>query len=237
METKGAQGLVNGFAIRQRHFAGDMLFYAPGLKRYETEEFVPQNLHSFVPLSITGSQCALQCDHCEGKLLESMRAVEGPQDLLDLCARLAGQGMKGVLISGGCDSSGKVPLERFAAALAQVKREFGLKVLVHSGLLDAESVAMLSGIGVDGVMLDIIGAAQTIRSVYHLEADVYSYERSLGLLAQHGIPAMPHIVLGLHFGQIMGEDRALEMIARYPAAALVLVVITPLAGTAMGEAA
>lgn len=237
MKTDSMPAPTDGFAIRRQNFADEMHFYAPGIKRYETEEFVPQNLQSFIPISLTGSRCALQCDHCEGKLLESMRGVEGPGQLWELCHRLARQGTKGVLISGGCDSSGKVPIPRFAAALGRVKRDLGMTVLVHSGLLDEESAAALAEVGVDGAMLDIIGAEDTIRSVYHLEASVDCYERSLQLLVQHGIPAMPHVVLGLHFGQILGEERALEMVARYPIAALVLVVIAPLDGTAMSYVA
>ncbi|MBI2865020.1 MAG: radical SAM protein [Chloroflexi bacterium] len=228
---------AGGLATGRRGFAAEMHFYAPGLKRYETEEFVPQNLQRFVPISLTGTRCALQCDHCEGKLLESMRAVEHPDRLWELCVRLAGQGTKGVLISGGCDSQGKVPLLGFARTLARVKRELGLTLLVHTGLLDEESAAALARIGVDGAMLDIVGAAQTIRSVYHLKADAHSYERSLELLTDQGIPTMPHVVLGLQFGQILGEDAALDMVAHHPVAALVLVVIAPLAGTAMSDVA
>ena len=48
-----------------------------------------------------------------------------------------------------------------------------------------------------------------------------------------GLTILPHIVLGLHYGQFLGEDHALEMIARYPVSTLILVVLTPLTGTPM----
>lgn len=214
-----------------------MRFFVPGLKRYETEEYTSQNPLSFVPISLTGARCALQCDHCAGKLLEAMRAVEDPQRLWEVCSSLADRGTKGVLVSGGCDPSGQVPLARFATVLRRVKRELSLNVLVHSGLVDEEAAALLSEIGVDGTMLDIIGARETIRSVYHLEAGVESYERSLRELTRFGVPTMPHVVLGLHYGRVVGEDAALEMVSRYPVVALVLVVITPLDGTAMSGVA
>jgi hypothetical protein len=38
---------------------------------------------------------------------------------------------------------------------------------------------------------------------------------------------VPHIVLGLHYGQFLGEDNALEMIARHSPDALILVIVEP----------
>jgi uncharacterized radical SAM superfamily protein len=37
----------------------------------------------------------------------------------------------------------------------------------------------------------------------------------------------PHIVIGLHYGRILGEENALDILARYDTKALVLVVIMP----------
>jgi hypothetical protein len=37
----------------------------------------------------------------------------------------------------------------------------------------------------------------------------------------------PHIVIGLHYGRILGEADALDMVSRYSVTALVLVVIMP----------
>ena len=39
------------------------------------------------------------------------------------------------------------------------------------------------------------------------------------------MPAVPHIILGLHFGRMLGEVRALEMVARHASRMLVLVVL------------
>lgn len=206
-------------------------FYAPGLKRYETYEFKPRHPHRFLAISLTGGQCALQCDHCRGKLLEAMLPLR--DGLFSLCQPLAVRGTRGVLISGGSDSQGRVPLEGYLGEMGRVKRELGLKVLVHTGLVDEGLARGLREAGVDGAMLDLIGAPETLRQVYHLRAGVGEVERSLHNLAEHGVPAMPHIVLGLHYGQMRGEGRALRMAARYPIACLVLVVLTPLPDTPM----
>jgi uncharacterized radical SAM superfamily protein len=43
-----------------------------------------------------------------------------------------------------------------------------------------------------------------------------------------GLAVVPHVVVGLHFGQVQGEDDALAMAARYPITALAIVVVRPL---------
>jgi uncharacterized radical SAM superfamily protein len=37
----------------------------------------------------------------------------------------------------------------------------------------------------------------------------------------------PHIVIGLHYGRLLGENNALDIVSRYPITALVLVVVMP----------
>jgi len=212
--------------------AKDIHFYAPGLKRYETDEFVQANPRGFVPISLTGSHCGLQCDHCRGKLLESM-ATLGSRRLYDLCLALKEQGAYGVLVTGGSDALGQVPLLDVVDELTRVKEDLGLQVVVHTGLVGRALAGGLARSGIDGAMIDILGADETIRDVYHLASKVGEYRQSLEALTGYGVPTIPHIVLGLHYGRFLGEDAALEMVARYPVAALVLVILTPWEGTPM----
>jgi uncharacterized radical SAM superfamily protein len=117
--------------------------------------------------------------------------------------------------------------------LKRIRCELGLTIRVHPGLPDEETAAALGEVDLDGAMLDVIGAAETIREVYHLEVGVEEYEAVLARLARHGVPLVPHIILGLHYGRLLGEWRALEMIARHRPKFLVLVILMPLYGTAM----
>ncbi len=110
-----------------------------------------------------------------------------------------------------------------------------MKVVVHSGLVSPELAAGLAASGVDGVMLDVIGADETLRDVYHLDLTVADVDRSLRLLSGQGLRIIPHIVLGLHYGRFLGEHRALEMLLCYPVSTLILVVLVPLAGTPMAK--
>lgn len=214
---------------------GEIHFYAPGLKRYRTSEWQGQEPGRFVSVSVTGAECALQCDHCRSKVLEGMRSLKGAT-LYDLAVEVKQRGARGILVSGGSDRRGRVPLLRHVPDLKRIRQELGLLVRLHPGLPDEETAAALGEVGVDGAMLDIIGAAETIREVYHLEAGVEEYEAVLARLARHGVPLVPHIILGLHYGRLLGEWRALEMIARHRPKFLVLVILMPLYGTAMAGA-
>ncbi|MFQ5410407.1 MAG: radical SAM protein, partial [Anaerolineales bacterium] len=201
---------------------------------FRTSEYISHDAAEFVSISLTGEACALSCEHCKMNVLKGMtdlRDFDG--SLFDLCAGLAERGARGVLISGGSDTQGRVPLQAHIPDLIRVRRELGLTIRVHPGLPDAETCAGLAAVGVDGAMVDIIGHADTIRDVYHMDTPVEEYEAVLARLEHHGVPTVPHIILGLHFGRMLGEWRALEMIARHPPKLLVLVILMPLNGTPM----
>jgi uncharacterized radical SAM superfamily protein len=211
---------------------GEIHFYAPGLKRYRTSEYAAQDPGRFVSVSVTGTACALQCDHCQSKVLEGMIPMNG-KGLFELAGELAGRGARGILVSGGCDKRGRVPLLRQIPDLKRIRSELGFMIRVHPGLPDEETAAALGEVDVDGAMLDIIGAEETIREIYHLDVGVEEYEAVLARLARHGVPLVPHIILGLHYGKMLGEWQALEMIASHAPKFLVLVILMPLYGTAM----
>ena len=108
-------------------------------------------------------------------------------------------------------------------------------IRVHPGLPDEETCAGLAEVGIDGAMVDIIGHRDTIREVYHMDLAPSDYEACLERLERHRVPTVPHIILGLHFGKMLGEQPALEMIRRHPPKLLVLVVLMPLSGTGMAD--
>lgn len=224
-----------GFALREERFGRAMEFYAPGLKRWQTEEWRPANPRRFLPVSVTGSACALQCDHCQAKVLDGMLSVSAGEDLFELAKRLRARGTEGLLVSGGSGRSGAVPHLPHLRHVPRIKDELGMTVIVHSGVVTPALAEGLARAGVDGVMLDVIGADETIRDVYHLDLRVADFDRSLALLAGHGLRIIPHIVLGLHYGRFLGEHRALELVARHPVSTLILVVLVPLVGTPMAH--
>lgn len=219
-------------AIRRAHFPNEIRFFAPGLKKYAIEGFEQTNPNAFLPVSVTGAGCSLKRDHCDKKILKPMIPLDHQEGLFNLCKRMKAKGTEGVLISGVFMKNGETPLGKHYDDIARIKQELGLNVMVHTGLVRSASTAKaLKKAGVDGVALDIIGAEETIREVYHLDATPADFDRSLELLAAEGV--RPHVILGLHYGKIVGEYAALDMIAKYPIHSLIVVILTPLHGTPM----
>jgi len=51
------------------------------------------------------------------------------------------------------------------------------------------------------------------------------------------VQSLPHVVMGLHYGELRGEETALRIVAAHAVAGLVLVALMPLLGTAMERVA
>jgi uncharacterized radical SAM superfamily protein len=141
---------------------------------------------------------------------------------------VATQGLNGFLLSGGSSRKNEIPYGRYMPVIESLKRDFpDLKIAVHTALLDERRAKQMEAAGVDTVMMDVIGAQATIEQVYKLKRPVEDFEQTLAALASTSMEVTPHIVVGLHYGRILGEANALDMVSRYPVTALVLVVIMP----------
>jgi uncharacterized radical SAM superfamily protein len=226
--------------VRRKHFGDEIWFFAPGLKYYETSELRNDPSPTFVPVSVTGERCSLQCKHCGGQILKSMLVCGSPAELRSLGETLFQRGCRGILLSGGSSGDGRVPLEPFLPAALELKRRFGFRIAVHAGFVDRALAVRFKEAQIDSVMIDIIGSDDTIREVCGLhDATTADFDRSLEALALASVPISPHVVIGLHWGKILGERRALEIISGYREAlrSVVLVVLSPLSGTAMEKTA
>ena len=222
-----------GWNNSRRYFGSMLGCYAPGMIQYNTRHFIQDSPWRFPGISITGRNCALNCAHCNHKLLDSMIPAKTPEALLKIFKKIKEKGGQGCLISGGAKKDGSVPLGQFIPIIKKAKKEFSLKIVIHTGLIDPDLIENLTDIGMDAVMLDIVGSEETIRDVFRLNKGKMDYERSLELLHQAKIPTVPHVVVGLHFGKIKGEQYALEIISKYKPAAVVIVALMPLEGTEM----
>lgn len=224
---------TEAWQVRQRHHPPSLSFAVPGAKRYDTDHYT-NTPHRFASVSLTGRQCELGCEHCKGRLLAGMMPAPTPADLLALGQRLLEKDCRGVLISGGADANGAVPLKPHLPAIAQLKT-WGLDVIVHTGLLDRETAEGLKAANVDQVLFDVIGDAQTIHRVLHLDRSPDDYAETLALLRELDIPVAPHVIIGLHFGQLRGELAALDIIRQTGADVVVLVILRPLPRTPMAD--
>jgi hypothetical protein len=209
-------------------------FYAPSFMYYKTSHYCSSPTH-FPTISVTGKGCALNCKHCGGKVLETMHPADTPQKLFELSAKLKQNGALGCLISGGCLPNGSVPLKQFIPTIEKIKRELGLTVFVHTGIIDSVTAEALKNAGVDIALIDIIGSDETVKEVYSLNVMVEDYANSLKALDEAGLNFVPHVIVGLHNGTLKGEFSALKMIASVKPSAVVVIAFMPIHGTAMAE--
>ncbi len=208
---------------------GPIRFHTPTFKSYTSDELGCCGKNSFPAFSITAGACALQCDHCQAKILEPMIPATSPEELerkvRDLILL---QDLRGFLLSGGSNRRNEVPYPRYLPTVEKLKREFPyLQIAVHAALMDEARAKSLESAGVDVAMMDVIGAQQTVAEVYHLDRPVADYEATLAALRATKMRVVPHIVIGLHYGRLLGELNALEIVARHGVDALVLVVVMP----------
>jgi uncharacterized radical SAM superfamily protein len=214
--------------------SGTIRFYAPSFTYYRTKHFC-SNTSDFPTISITGNACALNCAHCGGKVLQTMLSAVSSEELWRLASKLKEKGARGVLISGGCLPDGSVPLEGFVPTLARLKRELGLTVFVHTGIVSEKMAFALKEAGVNAALIDIIGSAETIAKVYNLKVTVQDYENSLAAFQKANLYFVPHVIVGLNGGHLDGEFDALKLIAAVGPSAVVIIAFMPIRDTKMAK--
>src|SRR5210317_2491348 len=170
-------------------------FSTPTFKEYESSELSSCGKNSFPAFSITAAGCALMCDHCEAKILEPMIPAVKPE-ILDRKVRhlIETEDLQGFLLSGGSNKRNEINYSRFYPVIEQLKRDFPqLRVAIHTALTDEAGAREMESAGVDVAMLDIIGAEETIREVYHLDRPVEDFEATLAALCSTSMQISPHI--------------------------------------------
>jgi uncharacterized radical SAM superfamily protein len=219
----------------QRHYAGlqgerigKVNFYTPTFKAYATSEISGCGKSAWPAMSITGGDCKLQCDHCKAKILEPMHAVRTPEALWAAVNEHIAVGAQGMLLTGGSNYRNEVEYDAFYPVIRRIKDTFPqFKIAMHTALVDMDIARRMEDCGIDSAMMDVIGSQDTITQVYHLRRTVDDFEKTLEYLVSTQLKVVPHIVIGLHYGQLLGEWNALEMIQRHMPQAVVLVVVMP----------
>lgn len=223
------------YRIARDTFSNTLGFHAPGMVHYSTDFYTATDPYRFPSVSVSGTGCALNCEHCSGQLLETMIPALTPEALWETCVKVKERNGKGVLVSGGSTIYGNTPLLDFIPTIKRVKEDLELDMVVHTGIVYPEIARALGDAGIDGAMLDIIGDNETIREVYHLDVSVDAFDDSMTYLEDHGVPIMPHIVVGLYYGKIAGEPNAIRMIAKHNPASVIVVAFKPLEKTPMQD--
>jgi lipoyl synthase len=200
-------------------FGRKLTFYVPAMIRCDGVS------GKYQALSITGDECALQCEHCKGGLLRSMHRASTPEALVAACLQFHRSGNHGVLISGGCDRNGRLPWDRFLSAIREIKDRTDLLVSIHSGLVDRDTACRLKEAGVDQALIDVVGDDETYRRICHVPFGTERIISSVEALESAGLEVVPHVVCGLDFGAIKGERKALQIVSGFSVSQLVIVSV------------
>lgn len=190
----------------------------------------------FPSVSMSGNNCTLNCKHCNHTYLDDMQNLTQPEELLDSCRRFADEGAVGFLLSGGCDKNGEMlNLRKILPVVKQIKKETNLVVKLHTGLVDRNLAEDIVDAGVDIASSEVVGSDETIREIFDFNATVDSYADTLQNLDAAGMPhIVPHVCIGLHYGELKGEFHALEMIKNFcDPSLLVLIIFRPTKGTVL----
>lgn len=175
-------------------------------------------------ITLTGKYCALNCAHCGGHYLKSMKSVEDSRTCLKDSPYAK---TKSYLISGGCDSQGKVPFQRQIPFLEELKQ--GKKLNFHVGLVNDAEADQLRKLA-DVVSFDFVSDDETIHEVFGLNRKAEDYLYSYRVLRQR-VKVLPHICIGLKGGELAGEYRTLELLQQEGTDGLVFIVFIPTPGT------
>lgn len=149
----------------------------------------------FLTVSVTGKKCDLMCSHCSGKHLAGMTPVSGPDELLKIAEESFYSGTKGILISGGCDKNGKVPLRHYLPAIRKLS-DLGLRVNIHPGLITEDELPLFSNLKKTYLSIDVHQDPEVIRKVFHL-SDPDIYAKTLDVALSAGCNVIPHLTVGL----------------------------------------
>ncbi len=202
-----------------KKFGRKITFYLPGMFTLYGEK------GRYPAISVTGSECELQCKHCQGKLLKPMPPARTAEELLSLAKQWEQDGIEGMLLSGGSTKEGYVPLFPLLPAVPKLK-EMGFYVSAHTGFATKELAEALSHSQIDQVLLDIVGDDETAKDILNLDDGIAKVKNALDALFAEKLNVVPHIIIGLG-GKIIGEKNALKILQDYPIEFLSYVVLMP----------
>jgi uncharacterized radical SAM superfamily protein len=82
-------------------------------------------------------------------------------------------------------------------------------------------------------LIDIIGSDEVARKIYHIDLD--TVKNSLDAVFSAGLTVVPHVLVGLDYGNQSGEEQALELLSKYNPKTLVIIALRPSRHTKMAS--
>jgi uncharacterized radical SAM superfamily protein len=153
---------------------------------------------------------------------------------------------RSILLSGGSDVRGRLPLMEHLAFITWV-HEQGIRINAHVGLQSDEDIQVLSPL-FDKVSLDYVWDTATIHDVYHLQrsgadylhaargwTDAFRAAGGLEELASAKQRVNLHLTVGLKGGVLVGEYGAIDSLVAFQPASLIFLVLIPTEGTVYAD--
>ena len=196
--------------------------------------FIPGR--KFPSISITGSQCWLNCSYCMGYYLKSMDHALSPKELYDLAKYYWKNKAIGMLISGGFTRDGKLPIEPYLPIIKDIKNNFNLIINLHIGIVDRELAINIRRSKIDIVDYEFILDTRVIKDIKHLDRNIDDYIRGYEILVNYGPDYIaPHIPLGIKYGAIDWEYMAIDILRDFDPYLVVFLIFTPTKNTPMAH--
>ena len=200
-----------------------VVFAVPGSKVF-VSRYYRNKPNSFLNVSLTGTHCELLCRHCKAMLLENMVDINSfgsPFDntenrLLKILEKFGRETVKGMLLSGGFDKNGVLPLdEKIINEIREFKSQTKnqIKIFMHLGFVEKYTANTLCDSGVDGVLVNVISDRDAIEKTYNLRnQSPNSFYKNIKVLKNAGLKVAPHIIIGINEGKISGEFKSIEQL-------------------------
>lgn len=192
---------------------------------------IPKNT---LPISITDEKCDLKCAHCNAHFLKFMfplsnfykknKAGNNPKSLNS-------SNISSLLISGGCNKTGEVPILQHIENVIGLVKNF--KSNMHVGLIQNfdyfyENFKFYK----DSLIIsyDLIGSDLIAKEVYNLPYPSSMWLETYKQVYNH-FNVIPHLTLGLHAGKIDSEINVIDFLVEYKPKSLTFLVLKPTANT------
>ncbi len=199
-----------------------------------------RNIRAYIPgktfpsISITGPRCWLQCRYCMARYLRQMEHADTPERLYWYARQVSKMGGRGILISGGYNVDGKLPFKPFLPSIKRIKKDLGLIISIHPGLVDREEAEQLRDAGVDIVDYELILDEMVIRHVLGLKKTPDDFIKSFEHLLNQGPSYVaPHLLVGANYGVVSWEYKAVDLLTSFKPYMIVFLSLIPTKHTPM----
>jgi len=156
-----------------------------------------------------------------------MLHIEDNKGLFRLVDEIVNSGGNGMLVSGGCDIFGKVPLQRVEDAIRYAAAK-SLKVNVHAGLINEKEAERLVSAGVSAFSVDVHQDPDIIRSVLHLDADPSVYADTIDSIIKANGRPVAHLTVGFGTADLM---LSADLVKKKGLKDVILLALVPTKGT------